>query len=89
MFTGVVIDCESKQPLEGAIVTAKDPRGNEVATIKTQAGGRYTIQTDAGIALQISGRQDDYQNNLLTAYPSERRYRICSGVMFNKKARSV
>jgi outer membrane protein OmpA-like peptidoglycan-associated protein len=71
VFTGVVIDCESKQPLEGAIVTAKDPRGNEVATIKTQAGGRYTIQTDAGIALQISGRQDDYQNGLLTAYPSK------------------
>lgn len=71
VFTGVVLDCESKQPIEGAIVTAKDPRGNEVATIKTQAGGRYTIQTDAGIALQISGRQDDYQNGLLTAYPSK------------------
>lgn len=71
VFTGIVIDCASKQPLEGAIVTAKDPRGNEVATIKTQAGGRYTIQTDAGIALQISGRQDDYQNGLLTAYPSK------------------
>lgn len=71
VFTGVVIDCDSKQPLEGAIVTAKDPRGNEVATIKTQAGGRYTIQTDAGMALQISGTQDDYQSGLLTAYPSK------------------
>jgi outer membrane protein OmpA-like peptidoglycan-associated protein len=71
VFTGVVLDCDTKQPLEGAIVTAKDPRGNEVAIIKTQAGGRYTIQTDAGIALQISGHQDDYQNGLLTAYPSK------------------
>jgi outer membrane protein OmpA-like peptidoglycan-associated protein len=71
VFTGVVLDCDSKQPLEGAIVTAKDPRGNEIATIKTQAGGRYTIQTDAGMALQISGTQDDYQSGLLTAYPSK------------------
>lgn len=71
VFTGVVLDCETKKPLEGAIVTAKDPRGNQIAEIKTQAGGRYTIQTDIGIALQISGRQDDYQNGLLTAYPSK------------------
>ncbi len=71
VFTGVVLDCSTKQPLEGAIVTAKDPRGNEVATIKTQAGGRYTIQTDAGIALQISGTQDEYQSGLLMAYPSK------------------
>ena len=71
VFTGVVLDCDSKKPLEGAIVTAKDPRGNQIAEIKTQAGGRYTIQTDAGLALQISGRQDDYQNGLLTAYPSK------------------
>lgn len=71
VFTGVVLDCSTKQPLEGAIVTAKDPRGNEVATIKTQAGGRYTIQTDAGMALQISGRQEEYQDGLLTAYPSK------------------
>ncbi|OQP65190.1 hypothetical protein A3860_16080 [Niastella vici] len=71
VFTGVVLDCDSKKPLEGAIVTAKDPRGNEIATIKTQAGGRYTIQTDAGLALQISGNQEDYQSGLLTAYPSK------------------
>ncbi|WP_205512511.1 OmpA family protein [Longitalea arenae] len=71
VFTGVVLDCDTKQPLEGAIVTAKDPRGNEIATIKTQAGGRYTIQTDAGLALQISGRQDEYNDGLLTAYPSK------------------
>jgi OmpA-OmpF porin, OOP family len=71
VFTGVVLDCDSKKPLEGAIVTAKDPRGNDIATIKTQAGGRYTIQTDAGMALQISGTQEDYQSGLLTAYPSK------------------
>ena len=71
VFTGVVLDCDTKKPLEGAIVTAKDPRGNQIAEIKTQAGGKYTILADVGLALQISGRQDDYQNGLLTAYPSK------------------
>jgi OOP family OmpA-OmpF porin len=71
IFTGVVLDCDTKQPLEGAIISAKDPRGNPVAEMKTMAGGRYTILTDAGVALQISGRQDDYKDGLLTAYPSK------------------
>ena len=71
VFTGVVLDCDTKKPLEGAIISAKDPRGAEVAMIKTQAGGRYTIQTDAGMALTISGSQEDYQGGLLTAYPSK------------------
>jgi OmpA-OmpF porin, OOP family len=71
VFTGVVLDCDSKQPLEGAIITAKDARGNQIAEMKTMVGGRYTIQTDAGMALQISGQQEDYQSGLLTAYPSK------------------
>jgi outer membrane protein OmpA-like peptidoglycan-associated protein/tetratricopeptide (TPR) repeat protein len=71
VFTGVVLDCDTKKPLDGVIVTAKDPRGNQIAEIKTQAGGKYTIMADVGLALQISGRQDDYQNGLLTAYPSK------------------
>jgi outer membrane protein OmpA-like peptidoglycan-associated protein len=70
IFTGIVMDCETQQPLSGAVVTAKDPKGNQVAEVTTNVGGRYTIKADAGIALQISGRQDEYQNGLIMASPS-------------------
>ena len=71
VFTGMVVDCETKEPLNGAIVTAVDPRGVQIAEIKTTSNGKYTIMADAGIAIQISGKVDDYQSGLLTASPSK------------------
>jgi OOP family OmpA-OmpF porin len=71
IFSGVVVDCETKEPVNGAMVVAKDPRGNQVAEVKTSSDGKYTILADAGLALQISGKQEDYQNGLVMAYPSK------------------
>lgn len=67
VYSGLVMDCETKEPLNGATVVAKDARGNQIAELKTTADGKYTLTADAGLALQISGQQDGYQNGLLTA----------------------
>jgi len=67
VYSGVVMDCETKAPLNGATVLVKDARGNQVAQLKTDEQGKYSIMADAGLALQIGGSLDGYQNGLLTS----------------------
>ncbi|MGN8034798.1 OmpA family protein [Chitinophaga sp. 22321] len=59
--SGLIIDCETKQPLEGATVTLLDTvRRKTIKKITLDATGRYTFEVDPQRYYKIVAEKDNY-----------------------------
>jgi outer membrane protein OmpA-like peptidoglycan-associated protein/Tol biopolymer transport system component len=61
-ISGMVMDCDSKTPLGDVTVTATTPDGKTVAQQTTNANGYYTLETEAGLAVQVNAVKTAYRH---------------------------
>lgn len=59
-ITGSVVDCGSGSPVPGVTVVAKDSKGNQVYSGRTDANGKFSFQMDEFASVETSLNADGY-----------------------------
>ncbi len=60
-ISGSVVDCKSGSPVPGVNVVAKDAKGNQVYSGRTDAGGKFSFQMDEFVPVETSLNAEGYE----------------------------